>query len=146
MGRVRSDELFTKSSVNAELFYRCVELRSRGNKHEPGGKGMRAERVGVVGEDGRERGWRRRTLPHSYPCSTLRAGRLNDRVRDGAGCTPAAGATNHFFSRPHLPHTASPALHPFPRGSCVSHFLALFFSPEYNVLLARRPTSPHHTR
>lgn len=39
-------------------------------------------------------GWQRRTLPHGDPCSTIRAGELNDRVRDGAGWTLTALATN----------------------------------------------------
>ena len=33
---------------------------------------------------------RRRTLPPSGPGSTIRAARLNDRVRDGNGCGPRA--------------------------------------------------------
>ena len=35
----------------------------------------------------------RPTLPHSCPCSTIGAGRLNFRVRDGIGCGPSAIAT-----------------------------------------------------
>ena len=35
-------------------------------------------------------GRRRRTLPPGYPGSTIRAARLNDRVRDGNGCDPRA--------------------------------------------------------
>ena len=37
-----------------------------------------------------KRGRRRRTLPQSLLCSTIRAARLNDRVRDGNGCDPRA--------------------------------------------------------
>lgn len=36
---------------------------------------------------------RRLTLPHTRVCSTISAGRLNFRVRDGAGCFPLAMAT-----------------------------------------------------
>ena len=39
-------------------------------------------------------GWQRSTLPHSLPCSTIDAGGLNFRVRDGIGWTPSALATN----------------------------------------------------
>ena len=35
---------------------------------------------------------RRPTLPHPLGCSTIGAGWLNFRVRDGAGCFPAAMA------------------------------------------------------
>jgi hypothetical protein len=35
----------------------------------------------------------RPTLPHSLPCSTIGAGGLNDRVRNGNGCGPSAIAT-----------------------------------------------------
>ena len=37
-----------------------------------------------------KKGRRRRTLPQSLLCSTIRATRLNDRVRDGNGCDPRA--------------------------------------------------------
>ena len=36
---------------------------------------------------------RRLTLPHTGVCSTISAGRLNFRVRDGSGCFPLAMAT-----------------------------------------------------
>ena len=36
---------------------------------------------------------RRLTLPHTCVCSTISAGRLNFRVRDGSGCFPLAMAT-----------------------------------------------------
>ena len=36
---------------------------------------------------------RRLTLPHTRVCSTISAGRLNFRVRDGSGCFPLAMAT-----------------------------------------------------
>ena len=38
--------------------------------------------------------WRRPTLPGAYAPSTIGAGGLNGRVRDGTGCTPTAQATN----------------------------------------------------
>ena len=44
----------------------------------------------------RGRGWRRRTLPQGLPCSTIRAARLNGRVRDGNGCGPRAVTTSQF--------------------------------------------------
>ena len=44
-------------------------------------------------------GWQRPTLPHRYQCSTIGARGLNDRVRDGSGCTPSALATNTSPSR-----------------------------------------------
>ena len=51
------------------------------------------------------RGWRRRTLPQGLPCSTIRAARLNGRVRDGNGCGPRAVTTSQFCVRtaPMLP-------------------------------------------
>jgi hypothetical protein len=42
----------------------------------------------------------RPTLPHSPPCSTIGAGGLNCRVRNGNGCCPSAVATGKFvYSR-----------------------------------------------
>ena len=38
--------------------------------------------------------WQRLTLPRSHPRSTISAHELNFRVRDGAGWTLTAGATN----------------------------------------------------
>ena len=60
--------------------------------------------------------WQRRTLPHSYPCSTICAGELNFRVRDGTGWTLTALATNillvhSLVRRPHL-QTKPPVLPP----------------------------------
>ena len=40
-------------------------------------------------------GWRRPTLPGGSPPSTIGAGGLNYRVREGTGCTPTATVTNH---------------------------------------------------
>jgi hypothetical protein len=48
-------------------------------------------RQGVLAYEGR----RRRTLPPGFPGSTIRAARLNFRVRDGNGCVPRATATDH---------------------------------------------------
>ena len=42
---------------------------------------------------------RRPTLPGGLPPSTIGAGRLNFRVRDGNGCDPAAMATGNLLSR-----------------------------------------------
>ena len=39
--------------------------------------------------------WRRPTLPEAYAPSTIGAGGLNCRVREGTGCTPTARDTNH---------------------------------------------------
>jgi hypothetical protein len=38
------------------------------------------------------------TLPHSLPCSTIGAGGLNFRVRDGTGCFPSAKTTETYHS------------------------------------------------
>jgi hypothetical protein len=43
-------------------------------------------------------GWHRPSLPGGYPPSTIGAGGLNDRVREGTGCTPTAVDTNHLTS------------------------------------------------
>jgi hypothetical protein len=43
---------------------------------------------------GEKGGWQRRTLPPRYQGSTIRAGELNDRVREETGWTLAAPATN----------------------------------------------------
>ena len=45
-------------------------------------------------------GWQGPTLPHPCGCSTLGAGRLNHRVRDGTGCTLAARLTNTLLLVP----------------------------------------------
>ena len=58
-------------------------------------EGTRIGRV-VRGVPSRGRGWRRRTLPQGLPCSTIRAARLNGRVRDGNGCGPRAMTTSQF--------------------------------------------------
>src|SRR5690606_39305170 len=39
------------------------------------------------------------TLPQSSPCSTIGAGGLNDRVRDGIGCGPSAIVTRKIGER-----------------------------------------------
>ena len=49
---------------------------------------------GMGGKGNRPEGWQRPTLPGGCPPSTIGAGGLNDRVRDGSGCTPTALATN----------------------------------------------------
>jgi hypothetical protein len=46
----------------------------------------------------KERFPRRPTLPQGPPCSTIGAGGLNFRVRNVAGCTPSAIATETHFS------------------------------------------------
>jgi hypothetical protein len=45
-----------------------------------------------------EKSRRRPTLPGSYPPSTIGAGGLHDRVRNGNGCFPAAIATGNLCS------------------------------------------------
>jgi hypothetical protein len=66
--------------------------------------------------------WQRRTLPRSCPRSTIRAGDLNCRVRDGSGCTLTALVTNtlclthtYCLLSPHS-HRAPPSTstHPIP--------------------------------
>ena len=44
------------------------------------------------------------TLPHSLPCSTIGAGGLNFRVRDGTGCFPFAKTTETFHTPPTPQH------------------------------------------
>ena len=64
-------------------------------------------------KEGKRSSWQRRTLPHRVQCSTIRAHGLNCRVRDGAGWTPMALATNKNLHSPyafihlvhHQPHT-----------------------------------------
>jgi hypothetical protein len=52
-------------------------------------------------EKGKNRSrWQRRTLPRGRPRSTIRAGELNCRVRDGAGWTLTALATNNTPALP----------------------------------------------
>ncbi len=67
--------------------------------------------------------WQRRTLPRGRPRSTIRAGELNCRVRDGAGWTLTALATNN----PVLP-SFSLVIYRCCRAS--SHTLVLH-APEY---------------
>ena len=58
-----------------------------------------------------KRGWQRPTLPLRCQSSTIGAGGLNVRVRDGSGWTPAARATNTHASltrSPRLPVFTSP--------------------------------------
>ena len=65
--------------------------------------------------------WQRPTLPGGCPPSTIGAGRLNFRVRDVSGCTPAAPVTKRPF-----------------------YHLSLHLTFEY--LFPRKvPSSPHHT-
>jgi hypothetical protein len=69
-------------------------------------------------------GWHRPSLPGGSPPSTIGAGGLNDRVREGTGCTPTATDTNHLTSD----DTAS-----WIAGLSVVHKRD-----------ARRPISPYH--
>ncbi len=62
--------------------------------------GYRSEKE-EEGERRSEGGWQRRTLPPRYHGSTIRARELNDRVRNGTGCTLTALATNYLHS--HFP-------------------------------------------
>ena len=55
---------------------------------------------------GKNRGWQRPTLPRGRPRSTIGAGRLNFRVRNVTGCTPAAIATNPCAMADRCPQTA----------------------------------------
>ena len=48
----------------------------------------------------------RPTLPHSCPCSTIGAERLNFRVRNGNGCDPFAIATENVLSLRPKPQTS----------------------------------------
>src|SRR5690554_6950367 len=95
------------------------------------------------GWEGRVRaGWQRRTLPHRHQCSTIRAHGLNYRVRDGAGWTPMALATNlHALQHHSPPHTLS--VFTTSRGS-TTHIAT--FTPEHPLLrttgLSPRPLVP----
>lgn len=51
-------------------------------------------------ETGERERWQRLTLPRSHPRSTISARELNCRVRDGAGWTLTADATNTPFPLP----------------------------------------------
>src|SRR5690606_2346425 len=53
----------------------------------------------IPGGSGKKIGWRRPTLPQRLRCSTIGAGGLNFRVRDGIGWTPSAVATNQTVCR-----------------------------------------------
>ena len=75
--------------------------------------------------------WRRHTLPHRPQCSTICARRLNDRVRDETGCTPAALATN-------TPHGCC-ALHASAYREYSTQWPCLFARP----IRARRPAQKH---
>ena len=76
---------------------RSVGLRVSRRAGCMGGGKPRALTARAIRAPGRK-GRRRRTLPQSLLCSTIRATRLNDRVRDGNGCDPraiAADQTKH---------------------------------------------------
>jgi hypothetical protein len=62
---------------------------------------------------------RRPTLPGSLPPSTIGAGGLNFRVRNGNGCDPSALATEKLFS----------ALHSAPENSIASTKIIVNPSP-----------------
>jgi hypothetical protein len=63
-----------------------------------------------------KKGWQRPTLPHRCQCSTIGARELNCRVRDGAGWTLTALATNNTslpclarFTHTYIPPRAFPS-------------------------------------
>ena len=58
---------------------------------------------------------RRPTLPHDLPCSTIGAGGLNCRVRNGNGCCPSAIATGNASSGPWVALTTDYEGSPNPR-------------------------------
>ncbi len=66
------------------------------------GKEQKKAPPGGIRRGGRRGGWRRRTLPQSLLCSTIRAARLNGRVRDGNGCGPRAMTTSQFVGGPRI--------------------------------------------
>ena len=78
------------------------------------------------------RGWQRPTLPLRCQSSTIGAGGLNVRVRDGSGWTPAARATNTRFS-----YTHSPRL--------LVCFVFTEKDTRFTYALTRGPASPYHT-
>ena len=61
------------------------------------------QQVGIVRDEFR----RRPTLPGSLPPSTIGAGRLNFRVRDGNGCDPAAMITGNLLLERFAQHVAA---------------------------------------
>src|SRR5215207_1926613 len=73
----------------------------RGGKQKSGhGRSLdvgAAYRVVLGARKAKNGGWQRPTLPRSYPRSTIGARTLNCRVRDGAGWTRTALATNTPF-------------------------------------------------
>ena len=71
--------------------------------------------------------WQRHTLPHRRQCSTIRARRLNFRVRNETGCTPTALATNR---QPNTPATA--------KQSTLSH------NTTAHARTSDQPATPHH--
>jgi hypothetical protein len=101
---------------------------------------------------GEKGGWQRLTLPRRFQRSTLSAHELNDRVRDGTGCTLTALATNTHFSLscffrslPHcLTHTRSLA-RAFFRQCCSSQVVFLcLLSNRQRANLVGTPTHWHH--
>ena len=95
-------------------------------------EGKRREESKKEREERRKgRGWQRLTLPHRYQCSTISACGLNDRVRNGAGCTPTALATNTHL---HVSYSPLFLVICF-RRICLTHT---------HFQHARTPASPHH--
>src|ERR1700730_8083475 len=70
---------------------------------------------------------RRPTLPGGLPPSTIGAGRLNFRVRNGNGCDPAAMATGNQWSShaARTPERARAVVHPSPRPISTGQLSAL---------------------
>ena len=81
-----------------------AHLLSRGSLRDGAARSGRVRRRSILNY-GRKNGptpervspkvcWQRRTLPPGPPGSTIRAAELNDRVRDGNGCTLCAKTTS----------------------------------------------------
>lgn len=75
--------------------------------------------------------WQRPTLPHSLPCSTIGAYRLNFRVRNGTGCTPVALVTNKLCSNFSLLRSA------YPCASLLSLFICFATASQESVLTSQ---------
>ena len=87
---------FTQHSPEKSRGYCQYSLNTKEGKYKKKGGGGDKKK-----ESGSEGGWQRRTLPPRYHGSTIRACELNDRVRNGTGCTLTALATNYLHS--HFP-------------------------------------------
>jgi hypothetical protein len=97
--------------------------------------GLSFRTVSVQRKQGKGR-WQRRTLPRSHPRSTIRARELNCRVRDGAGWTLTALATNTPRPVPLYSNQSGCFIEP--------HLCKPCCCCAFHSVHARVPASPHH--